>query len=62
MRWEMCTQTSKYGIICRVLTEENYFMTAVMEATKHGFAQQGEANAPSGLFSPRWEAELRMRL
>ena len=37
-------------------------MLAVMEATKRGFAQQGEANAPLGLFSPRWEAELGMRL
>ena len=37
-------------------------MPAVMEAPRRGFAQQGEANAPSGLFSPEWEAELGMRL
>lgn len=37
-------------------------MPEVMKATKRGFAQQGEVNAPSGLFSPGWEAELGMRL
>lgn len=37
-------------------------MPAVIEATRCGFAQQEEAHAPSGSFSPEWEAKLGMRL